>query len=206
MSANSKKTTTKGKRYTDAQKQEVVAYANKVNADNGRGGQAAAARKYGISVLTVSGWLKAGGAPKAAKPVKAAKVAAKKGKKDSPQGKRYTDAQKQEVIAYVLAVNTAKGRGGLSAATAKFHISPLTISGWIKKAGVKMPKAAKAAKPAKVAKAPKAPKAAKPAKVAKVKAPAASGVSPKAVIALGNQIAKLEKQFSKLKMMIGAIK
>ena len=43
MSANSKKTTTKGKRYTDAQKQEVVAFVNKVNADKGRGGQAAAA-------------------------------------------------------------------------------------------------------------------------------------------------------------------
>lgn len=195
MSATSKKSTTKGKRYTDAQKQEVVAFAQKVNAENGRGGQAAAARKYGISVLTVSGWLKAGASAKAPKPAAAAKVAAKPakkaGKKTSPQGKRYTDAQKKEVVDYVLAVNTSKGRGGLSAATKKFRISPLTISSWLKKAGVQTTKAAKAAKPA---------------KVAKVKAAPASGLSAKGVIALGNQVAKVDKHLAKLKLMISAIK
>jgi len=114
----------------------------------------------------------------------------KAAKQATPQGKRYSDAQKQEVITHVAAVNAAKGRGGLSAAVAKYKVSPLTITGWMKKAGV-------ATKPA---------KATKPAQVAKVKAPATGGLSAKAVIALGNQVAKLEKQFSKLKLMLGAIK
>ena len=91
------------------------------------------------------------------------------------------------MVAFVLAYNSANGRGGLSAAVAKFKVSPLTISGWIQKAGV-------ATKPAKAA------------KVAKVKAPATGGMSAKAVIALGNQVAKVEKHFSKLKLMLSAIK
>ncbi|MEI7956011.1 MAG: hypothetical protein WCJ66_12655 [Verrucomicrobiota bacterium] len=222
MSATPKKTTTKGIRYTDAQKQEVITFANKWNADKGRGGQAEAARRFGISVLTVAGWIKAGSEPKAAKaaapaPAKAPKVvkivkvtkaskAAKATatpavKQDAPQGKRYTDAQKQEVVSYVLEVNTAKGRGGLSAAVAKYKVSPLTISGWIKKAGMvtKAPKAAKAPKT------PKAVKPAAPAKVAKVKAPATGGLSAKAAVAIGNQVAKLEKQLAKLKLTLGKL-
>lgn len=84
MSTKSKKISVKGKRYTPAEKQEVVDYVNQVNAQNGRGGQSAAAKKFGVSVLTVSAWLKAAGvakvakvveAPKTAAPVKAAKAA-----------------------------------------------------------------------------------------------------------------------------------
>lgn len=192
MSATSKKSTAKGKRYSDAQKQEVVAYVNKVNAEQGRGGQAAAVKKYGISVLSIAGWLKAAGAAKG-KPVKGAKAAAKPakkaGKKKSPQGKRYSDEQKREVLAFLSAVNTKKGRGGLSAASKKYRISPLTITSWIKKSGVKVTKPA-AAKPAK---APKAPRA-------------KGGLSAKGLAALGAQVAKAEKQLAKLKTMIESIK
>ncbi|MCX6875353.1 MAG: hypothetical protein NTW21_16330 [Verrucomicrobia bacterium] len=208
MSTNYKKATIRGKRYTDAEKQEVIAFAHKVNAENGRGGQSAAAKKYGISVLTVSTWLKApakaakGAKPAAAaKPVVAAKPEAKpakkqakkQAKKNSAQGKRYSDEQKQAVLDYVVAVNTSKGRGGLSAATKKFRVSPLTISAWIKKAGLKMPKAAAAVKAAKPSKAVTA-------------APATSGLSPKVMMALGNQIDKAELELSKLKVMIAAIR
>ncbi|MBB5350027.1 transposase-like protein [Haloferula luteola] len=49
------------------------------------------------------------------------------------KGKRYTDAEKQEVVDYVNEINSSKGRGGQSAASKKFKISPLTISGWLKK-------------------------------------------------------------------------
>ncbi|GAA5483770.1 hypothetical protein [Haloferula sargassicola] len=49
------------------------------------------------------------------------------------KGRRYTDAEKQEVIDFVNQVNATKGRGGQSAASKKFKISPLTISGWLKK-------------------------------------------------------------------------
>jgi hypothetical protein len=208
MSANSKKTISKGKRYTDAEKQEVVSFAHKVNAASGRGGQAAAARKFGISVLTVSAWLKARAATKttapakvakATKAVKVAKVAkavkvvvsqVKKGKKKSPQGKRYSDEQKQTVLDFVIAVNTRKGRGGLSAATKKFRISPLTISSWLRKSGLKMAKPALGVKAAKTAQA----------------APVKSGLSAAAMIALGGQIAKAENELAKLKVMLRTVK
>ena len=209
MSTNSKKKITMGKRYTDAEKREVVSFAQQVNADNGRGGQAAAARKFGISVLTVSAWLKASAkaaspakvvkvaqvakpaqVAKVAKPVKVAKVAKpvkKLGKKRAPQGKRYSDEQKKAVLDLVVAVNAKKGRGGLSAATKKFRISPLTISSWLRKSGLTMPKAVKAVKPV---------------KAARVK----SGVSAKLTTAISKQIAKAEKDLAKLKVMIGSLK
>ncbi|MEI6656714.1 MAG: hypothetical protein WCP45_18265, partial [Verrucomicrobiota bacterium] len=133
-------------------------------------------------------------AVKPAKAVKAAvKPAKKKGKKGSLQGKRYTDAEKKDVVDFVVAVNTSKGRGGLSAATQKFGISPLSISSWLKKSGVKAAKPLVSVKPA------------KPAKAAKV-LPAKSGLSATAIVALGSQIAKAEAELAKLKVMIRTLK
>jgi len=60
MSTNTKKSSSKGKRYTDAEKKEIVSFVEKVNAEKGRGGQSAAAKKFGISQLTISSWLRAG--------------------------------------------------------------------------------------------------------------------------------------------------
>ncbi|MBK1834797.1 helix-turn-helix domain-containing protein [Roseibacillus ishigakijimensis] len=62
----SKSKATKGKRYTAAEKQEVLDYVAAVDADKGRGGVAAAARHFGITPLTITAWKKraaAGGAP-----------------------------------------------------------------------------------------------------------------------------------------------
>jgi len=230
MSSNSKKTTTKGKRYTDAEKQEVISFVGKVNAEKGRGGQSAAAEKYNMSVMTVASWLKTGAALKPAtatttavkpakpatattaaakpakpakaieaalKPVKATKVAVKPSKKTGKKGvvqrKRYTDEQKQEVVDFVVAVNASKGRGGLSAATQKFGISPLSISSWLKKSGMKSAKPQVSVKPAKPAKAVKA-------------LPAKSGLSATAIVALGSQIAKAEGELAKVKVMIRTLK
>lgn len=161
MSAKPKKNAQKGKRYTDAEKQVIVNYVNDFNAKNGRGGQAAAVKKFGVTALSITAWMKAtapakpakpAAAPKAAKapakaakqvPAKAAKVAkvakkaAKKGGRKAPQGTRYTDDQKQAVLAYVAEVNAKKGRGGMSAAAKKFKITPLTVSTWITKFGGK---------------------------------------------------------------------
>ena len=53
-----KKKTTKGKRYTAEEKQEVMDYVASVDGDNGRGGVAAAARKFGITPLTITAWKK----------------------------------------------------------------------------------------------------------------------------------------------------
>lgn len=78
MSTANKKESTKGKRYSASQKKEVVDFVEKYNADNGRGGQSAAAAKFGVSQLTISSWLKSSGAPalkKGAKGVKGAKAA-----------------------------------------------------------------------------------------------------------------------------------
>lgn len=70
MSSKEKKTVDKaakksggrGKRYSPAEKQEVIDFVNEVNATKGRGGQSSASKKFGISPLTISSWLKAGGA------------------------------------------------------------------------------------------------------------------------------------------------
>lgn len=48
------KAATKGKRYTAEEKAEILAYA----AAQGRGGQSAAAKKFGVSPLTLSNWKK----------------------------------------------------------------------------------------------------------------------------------------------------
>lgn len=57
----SKKAASKGKRYTAAEKQQVVDFVNQHNAANGRGGATAASKKYGVSQLTVASWLKSSG-------------------------------------------------------------------------------------------------------------------------------------------------
>ena len=88
MSTKPKKTA-RGKRYTDSQKAEIVGFVNKYNADNGRGGQSVGSKKFKISPLTISSWLKKSGAPKtvAAKTV-TAKAAAPKATAAKPTGKR----------------------------------------------------------------------------------------------------------------------
>jgi len=150
-----------GIRYTDAQKKEIVDFVAQYNATNGRGGQSAASAKYSVTPLTISGWLKSAGvkapkAKKAAKKVakKAVKKAAKGGK--NKKGIRYTPEQKKAVVDFVEAYNAKNGRGGQNQAAGKFKISVLTVSAWLKAAGVKKPASKKL-----VTKAPKAKKVAK---------------------------------------------
>lgn len=69
------------------------------------------------------------------KTTKAAATAAPKPAKKASKGKRYSLAEKQKVIEFVNEVNASKGRGGQSAASKKFGISPLTISSWLKSGG-----------------------------------------------------------------------
>ncbi len=52
---------TKGKRYSNEEKAEILQFVEEFNAKNGRGGQTAAASKYGISQLTIMAWRKVGG-------------------------------------------------------------------------------------------------------------------------------------------------
>jgi hypothetical protein len=48
----------KGRRYTEAEKAKVFEFIDEVNAKKKRGGQRHAAKKFGISLLTISNWLK----------------------------------------------------------------------------------------------------------------------------------------------------
>lgn len=202
MSTSAKKKTTKGIRYTDAQKKEVVDFATSYNTANRRGGQSQAAEKFGISPLTVAAWLVASGAPKASKATKAPKSSkATKAKSASKVGSRYTAEQKQEVLDYVASYNEANGRGGQSNAAAKFAISPLTVMAWLKASGAPKPgkkaKAAKATKKVNITKAAAAPKAA-----------TSGGFSAKldALVGLNKQIEKTESELASLKVKFASLK
>lgn len=80
----SKAASKRGKRYTAEEKQQILNFVADVNSKKKRGGQKAAAEKFGISPLTVANWLKAskkkGPAKKAAAPKVAKKKAAKRGR------------------------------------------------------------------------------------------------------------------------------
>lgn len=60
MSTKKKSNIAKGKRYTKAEKANIIAYVNKVNSERGRGGQSAASKKFKISPLTISSWIRSG--------------------------------------------------------------------------------------------------------------------------------------------------
>jgi transposase-like protein len=50
----------KGRRYTAKEKQEIIDYVDQVNAERGRGGQSAASKKFNLSQLTISSWIRKG--------------------------------------------------------------------------------------------------------------------------------------------------
>ena len=81
--AAKKKSGTKGKRYSPAEKQKVLALVEQVNAKKGRGGVTAAVKKFGVTALTISNWIKkeGGGA------MKVAKAAAPRKRADKRPGK-----------------------------------------------------------------------------------------------------------------------
>jgi len=60
--ASRKKNPSKARRYSVKEKEEILRYVDSVNSKQGRGGQTAAVKKYGISALTISTWLRGGGA------------------------------------------------------------------------------------------------------------------------------------------------
>jgi len=52
----------KGKRYTSAEKAEVLKWVNDYNVKHGRGGVANASKHFGITQLTIHNWVRQGGA------------------------------------------------------------------------------------------------------------------------------------------------
>lgn len=68
MSTSTKKDIVRGKRYTAEEKAKIVSFVESHNAANGRGGQSAAAKKFGVAQLTLATWLKgSGSSPRASK-------------------------------------------------------------------------------------------------------------------------------------------
>ena len=61
MSTSNKKSIVRGKRYTAEEKSKIVSFVESYNASNGRGGQSAASKKFGVAQLTVSSWRKSAG-------------------------------------------------------------------------------------------------------------------------------------------------
>ncbi len=49
----------KGKRYCEAEREKILEHVEDVNRSKGRGGIAAASRKFGVTALTISNWLRA---------------------------------------------------------------------------------------------------------------------------------------------------
>ena len=192
MSTKVKKAATTGVRYSDAQKKEIVDYVIQYNSSKGRGGQSAASKKFKVTPLTISAWIKASGnkakaAPKAAaKPVKAPKSASQ-----SKKGVRYTAEQKQEVVDFVTAYNANNGRGGQSQAAKKFSLSVLTVSSWLKSAGKKGGKGV--VKAVKAAKATSASPSALTSKIA-------------SLIEVGDQLRKAESETEKLRAKYDALR
>ena len=58
MASRKKAKNSKGRRYTAEEKASIIEHVEKVNASKGRGGQTAASKKFGISMLTISNWMK----------------------------------------------------------------------------------------------------------------------------------------------------
>ncbi len=209
MSTKSKKKPQTGVRYSDEEKKKIVDFVIDYNSANGRGGQSAAMNKFKVTPLTIAKWIKSSGkkaaakpakavkAVKAAKPAKAAKVTkAAKPVGASKMGVRYSPEKKQEVVKFVEDYNAANGRGGQSKAATKFKLSVITVSAWLKAAGVKGGTVAKAPKAVKVSK-----KAAKGA-VVKASKPAAApaGLAAKvaSLINISEQVNQAEKELEKL--------
>lgn len=209
MSTTTKRASTKGIRYSDAQKQEIVDFALKYNADNGRGGQSKASEKFNVSPLTVATWMKSGSgasgkAAKASKangtkPAKASKSAGKTGTRS-----RYSDEQKKELTDFVATFNSQNGRGGASVATKKFGVSPLTVSAWLKAAGV-------SSKGKKIihSQAPQGSQAPKAAATKEAStAPVSGGMSAKlnTLLRLSEEIADAEVELAKLQEKFASLK
>jgi transposase-like protein len=68
--------------------------------------------------------------------MKARPKKSKKSDVNASKGKRYSADERAKILAVVHEVNAERGRGGVTAAAAKFGVSPLTISHWLRNVGI----------------------------------------------------------------------
>lgn len=120
MSATPKAKKTR-KRYTAEEKTEIIAFVEKHDAENGRGGKTAAVTKYGISPISLSAWIKSAGGPvstgktRGRKP--GSKNVSKKVKAATPKGGSFTSKLKELTA---LASQIDKAESDLGKMRAKF--------------------------------------------------------------------------------------
>lgn len=126
-------------------------------------------------------------------------------KKKVVRGKRYTTEEKNNIIAFITEHNASKGRGGQSAAAAKFGISPITLASWLKKSGIVKTKG-KATKAKKSAARKPAAKSSKKSAAKSVKS--SGGIQKKlsALLALGQEIEKLERTLKTKRAQFDSLK
>ncbi|MDF1816463.1 MAG: hypothetical protein P1V20_29955 [Verrucomicrobiales bacterium] len=62
----------RGKRYTEEERQKVIDFARAHDKKNGRGGKAAAAKKFGVNINSVMNWMSSSNQPKVARSTKPA--------------------------------------------------------------------------------------------------------------------------------------
>lgn len=138
-------------------------------------------------------------------------MSTKQATKATTKGKRYTDAEKKEVVDFITEYNSANGRGGQTAAATKFGISQITLASWLKKAGVSAPSKKGKSKPAKTASAGRG----RPKGSTNVKTKAASTSAPRAsssnatlrsMITVSEQIEATETRLSDLREKYESLK
>jgi transposase-like protein len=124
-------------------------------------------------------------------------------KKKVIRGKRYTPEEKNSIIAFITEHNATNGRGGQSAAAAKFGISQITLASWLKKSGVKAKR--KSTKSSKTAKR-KSTKSSKQSAAKSVTS--TSGIQKKlgALLTLGQEIEKLERTLKTKRAQFDSLK
>ncbi|MDA8909087.1 hypothetical protein N9I65_02810 [bacterium] len=117
---------------------------------------------------------------------------------------RYDQKTKDEVVAFITRYNEENGRGGQSAAAAKWKLNPITVKAWMEKAGVASPgksskKKKKAAKGTRKPAAAKAPQAARGTKATSTKSSGSVAGSLKRMVEIQEQIESLQAEYESLK-------
>ncbi|MDF1657115.1 MAG: hypothetical protein P1U58_05855 [Verrucomicrobiales bacterium] len=113
---------------------------------------------------------------------------------------RYDQKTKDEVVAFITKYNDKNGRGGQSAAAAKWKLNPITVKAWMEKAGVASPgKTSKKKKKGAATRKPAAVKVKRSTKAASAKATGSVAGSLKRMVEIQEQIESLQAEYESLK-------
>jgi hypothetical protein len=126
---------------------------------------------------------------------------------------RYDQKTKDEVVSFITDYNAKNGRGGQTVAASKYGVTQLTISKWLKNAGVKKGRKSKtSAAPAAEAPAKKrrgrgpGKKTIASASAATAPAPAKTGGSSQSITVVFQRMMKIREQIDALQAEFDALK